>query len=167
MDKPFASKPIPDTIFDPNFQLAFWHHAAAQPNGCWKWLGSTNAKGYGTIGHGYGTFRAHRIAWALGNGDTESLNGMVVEHTCHNPSCVRPAHLRRSTQKENLERSSHDGRLANKVRYDVRKLNAEQATALRQDYRSGSTYDALVREYGISRRAAFDVIHRKTYKDVA
>ena len=44
---------------------------------------------------------AYRYAYALENGPIPE--GMVIDHKCHNPSCVRPTHLRLATQKQNME----------------------------------------------------------------
>lgn len=44
---------------------------------------------------------AHRFSWSLANG--EIPEGMVIDHICHTPACVRPDHLRLATPKQNLE----------------------------------------------------------------
>lgn len=73
---------------------------------CWNWTGAKN-QGYGvfsgasTLETGRKFIRAHRYAWEAENGPI--AEGYVLDHMCHNPSCVRPTHLREVTHKGNLE----------------------------------------------------------------
>jgi hypothetical protein len=44
---------------------------------------------------------AHRLSWELaGNSIPE---GMHIDHACRNRACVKPAHLRVTTQYENMQ----------------------------------------------------------------
>lgn len=73
--------------------------------GCWEWTAGKNAYGYGrlqvlTRGKARALL-AHRVAYELLVG--EIPEGLGLDHMCHNPGCVNPAHLRPVTAKENLE----------------------------------------------------------------
>ena len=69
---------------------------------CWEWSGCKTAKhGYGRIMIWGKDHMAHRVAYLLANG--EIPNGLVIDHICHNPPCVNPAHLRAVTVKQNTE----------------------------------------------------------------
>jgi hypothetical protein len=74
---------------------------------CWNWTGCKTAQGYGRIG-AYGTVKvAHRISYEFA---MEPIpEGMVIDHICHNESCVRPSHLRACTQKQNNEHKAQEG----------------------------------------------------------
>lgn len=79
-------------------------------NTCIEGVGATNAYGYhiATIRVGarrYGVL-AHRFA-------VDVPQGMVVRHTCDNPGCVNPEHLRIGTQADNLRDASERGRVRN------------------------------------------------------
>lgn len=68
---------------------------------CWNWTAFKNEKGYGSF-YFEGKMRAaHRFAFQRANGPIPA--GMVVDHICQNPGCVRPAHLRLATTKQNAE----------------------------------------------------------------
>ena len=60
---------------------------------------------------GYGRFRgkaAHRWAYATYVG--EIPEGLSVLHSCDNPPCVNPAHLRVGTQQDNVNDMWNRGR---------------------------------------------------------
>lgn len=66
---------------------------------CWIWTGGRMGN-YGTFGHGQ---YAHRVAFERANGPIPA--GMLVDHICHVPLCVNPAHLRLATPQQNAMNS--------------------------------------------------------------
>lgn len=68
---------------------------------CWTWTANKSPDGYGRFWAGGKLHQAHRISyeWEFG----AIAGGMVIDHECHNRSCVRPDHLRQATQKQNME----------------------------------------------------------------
>lgn len=58
---------------------------------CWPWTGARDRYGYGMFKLGaHLRMGAHRIAYALGNGEPGALH---VLHRCDNPTCCNPGHL--------------------------------------------------------------------------
>jgi hypothetical protein len=72
-------------------------------NGCWLWQGAVNNKGYGTFNAiGRRKEYAHRWSWEFLNGPVPV--GLELDHLCHQPLCVNPAHLEPVTPAENKRR---------------------------------------------------------------
>jgi len=91
----------------------FWDNVSI-PYGtcnCWDWLGTTNNKGYGTMGIKKHQYLAHRISWVLHFG--EIPKGLIVCHNCDNPLCIDPYHLFLGTEKDNTKDAVDKGRLDN------------------------------------------------------
>lgn len=87
---------------------------------CWLWNKSTVKDGYGKMrriinGKQLPIF-VHRLSWYTQFG--EIPDGMVVDHTCHNPAtcaggptcehrrCINPNHMRLTTMKDNISKGS-------------------------------------------------------------
>jgi len=68
---------------------------------CWVWTASTDTDGYGKVRINNKMVRAHRVAYELAYGPIPE--GLIIDHRCHNPACVRPDHLRLATSKQNQE----------------------------------------------------------------
>ena len=72
---------------------------------CWPWIGNKDRDGYGRFRmRAHGIQRAHRAVFAL-RGE-KIAQGLVVDHICHNRSCVNPAHLRIVTPIQNTLENS-------------------------------------------------------------
>jgi hypothetical protein len=78
----------------------FWR-MVAKSESCWKWTGSVSELGYATVKRNGKTMMAHRYAWIISG--NEIPEGKVLDHLCHNRSCVRPDHLRVVTQAQNSQ----------------------------------------------------------------
>lgn len=65
--------------------------------GCWVWTGHKDSRGYGQIKINGRAYWAHRVAYALFRHSFPA--GYEIDHTCRNPSCCNPDHLRRITPK--------------------------------------------------------------------
>lgn len=99
---------------------------------CWTWSEGLFSDGYGQFWF-QGMHRgAHRMAYIFENGDP---GDMVVDHMCHNVTCVRPEHLRAVKVWENASNYGPNASRPN-------------VTGFRGVSRSGSRYKALVKVNG-------------------
>lgn len=120
----------------------------SRPDECWRWIGATfDERGYGVFTLKRKAVRAHRFAYYVAHGDPMPP-GMVVMHTCDNPSCVRPDHLVLGTQLDNVQDRQAKGRQATWRTHPRAKLTAEQVSAIRMDERGQRTIAA---DYMVSR----------------
>lgn len=89
----------------------FWDKVAwigAGDDDCWLFMGSINAKRYGSFRFRGKTSAAHRVAWILTHGDPASE--LHVLHHCDMPQCVNPAHLYLGTNQDNVNDRERRGR---------------------------------------------------------
>ena len=94
------------------WQFRFWQHVRVRSNGCWQWVGSREAKGYGRFWLNGKHRKAHRVAYELMVGPIPA--GYTIDHLCRNRDCVRPSHLDPVTNRENVLRG--EGVTANHAR---------------------------------------------------
>ena len=115
-------------------------------SGCWEWLGCTDKDGYGRIcateNKRKKEWFAHR--WFFTQYKTEIPKGLLVCHSCDNPSCVNPDHLWLGTNKDNMIDKVNKGR-------GYSKLNSRVVKEIREKYSTGNfSQRALAKEYNLS-----------------
>jgi DNA-binding CsgD family transcriptional regulator len=81
---------------------------------CWLWEGRRDRKGYGVVDLDGRTWRAHRKVFEHFHGSIP--DGLLILHSCDNPPCVNPAHLRAGTHGENMKDRTERGRSAQQQR---------------------------------------------------
>ena len=132
----------------------FWEHATPT-EGCWEWAGSLDQDGYGCLFvtvDGQLVQRAHRAAWALFRGPIP--HGALVRHTCDNPPCCNPDHLRLGTHQDNSDDKVARRRQASGKQLPYTRLTDEQVREIRSAYRvikRKSNATELAETYQVSR----------------
>jgi hypothetical protein len=75
---------------------------------CWPWNGTRNLAGYGRFWLDGSRHGAHRISVLIAT--RKWAGGLFVLHSCDNPPCCNPAHLRIGTAADNAQDASSRGR---------------------------------------------------------
>lgn len=87
----------------------FWDKVKkGEPDECWEWIAGKNPSGYGKIQMKGDAVGAHRVSYELHHGAIPE--GLMVLHSCDNPACVNPAHLRVGTPLDNMQDKMMRGR---------------------------------------------------------
>jgi hypothetical protein len=131
----------------------------------------------------------HRLVYELETG-SELRSGDIVMHTCDNPSCCNPRHLKVGTQLDNVRDRDAKGRTHRGLKparrgkatgddNGMRKfpgilsgekngralITDEQAEAIKAEYAAGGiSYAALGARYGVSKSCVFAVVAGVNWK---
>ena len=140
----------------------FWSKVDKQDE-CWIWIAAINMFGYGHFAIERKIYKAHRVAYMIKHGDIP--DGMYILHSCDNPACVNPEHLRVGTQKDNIMdrtiRGRHNPTSGTKNAWA--KLTEKDVLQIR-----GSNLSALELSelYGISRSNIYNILGRRTWTHI-
>lgn len=146
----------------------FWAHVATG-DGCWEWTRARNRRGYGVVNLQSGQVKAHRLAWELTNGPIPA--GRYVLHSCDNPPCVRPDHLRIGSLADNNRDARERGHHFSPFRgQDQRgalnhyaRLTEEQVAEIRALYASGVFQRLIAARFGITQSNVSHIVRGKTW----
>lgn len=125
--------------------------------GCWEWTGAKTPRGYGKIRRDRSIVSAHRASFELFIGRVP--DGLLVLHSCDNPSCVNPEHLHLGTALDNTREMYERGRNKNGhyrnhprgVRHhrSVAKLTVDQVFQIRQLLNGGAKQKDVALRFGV------------------
>ena len=143
----------------------FQYVSKKDEDSCWEWLGTKNEDGYGAFLYNGKMIGSHRVSWLLFNKEIEK--DKIVLHTCNNPSCVNPNHLRLGTQKENVQQMFSENRdnHARGENVKVSKLKKNEPDEIRKKYENGKNMVILAKEYNVSCTCISNIISNKTWKN--
>lgn len=150
----------------------FWSKVdkSSHPQGCWIWTATKNNKGYGLFRPGglANKEAAHRLSFEAVNGRIP--RGRWILHSCDNPACVNPRHLRIGTPKENVADMDKRGRRVKAPRPGESNSNAfmteQDVGALRRDYINGADLEQIAARYSISPNSLADYTTGRSWQHI-
>lgn len=146
----------------------FWASVCKGPD-CWIWTGYKR-NGYGSLWLDGRNEYAHRLSFLIHFGAVRK--GKEVLHSCDVPSCVRPEHLFKGTQIDNIADMRAKGRGKNPPvhtgeRHHMVTLTDAQVRNMRRDHQKGLlTQRALASRYGVRQSTVWRIVHGVTRKAI-
>lgn len=135
-----------------------------EPGACWEWTGARDADGYGQlhmhVGDRKRTLKAHRVAFVIKHGQLESRD--CVLHSCHNPACCNPDHLRIGTHARNMRDRREAGRYG---RPHQSRLTKAEVVRMRERYAEVRNIKDVAAEFGRTRSCVGRVVHGRVWRD--
>ena len=120
--------------------------------GCWMWQRYTDPKGYARMSVGGKRPLAHRVFYERANGPIP--DGMEIDHTCNNSSCVNPEHMVPRTPSEHKQRHDFDYLSPDAIR-EIKALFPAETQA------------AIARRFNIDPSTVSRIVRGETWVDVA
>ena len=128
----------------------FWRRVEKRDDAeCWPWIGFRHISGYGHFKHQGGTYKSHRVAYALTFGGIEwstgkqGARGLLVLHRCDNRCCCNPAHLFLGSQHDNVMDASRKRRFHQGREHYLAKLTDENVAEIKR-----MEYDGIIKRRG-------------------
>lgn len=139
--------PNPDPLYaDATSVSRFWRLVRlGDDDECWPWLGDTDDDGYGVFFFRGKKAGAHEYALSFTTGERR-LPGLDTCHSCDNPPCCNPAHLRFGTRLSNVRDAVERGR----VRNGSTVLTDGDVVLIRERREAGARQKDLAEQFGIT-----------------
>jgi len=166
----------------PNTETDVWRFIdRREDDDCWPWTGARDRDGYGVFKLRMVQHRAHRIVCAEVHGAPPAGRDKAI-HSCDNPSCCNPRHLRWATIADNNRERDERGRVASGNRNAARlypdrwrrgeghgnaRLTDAQVREIRAAAAGGAALIDLARMNGVSDATIARVVKRTAWKHVA
>lgn len=141
----------PDAVGEP-----FRGRFIVTDRGCWEWSGTRRSDGYGRVTVNSRDTLAHRAMWEEVHRKIIP-SGLHVLHSCDNPPCVNPAHLKLGTPLQNTRDMSVKLRGHHKLTYD----QADEIRGLR--FERKTPFRTLAVTYGVTHKTIMRICRNEIY----
>src|SRR5574337_145607 len=129
---------------------------------------NVHRQGYAFIRYAGRKELGHRVAYAIYAGvPMVAIRSLDVLHSCDNPRCVNPKHLRTGTHQDNMDDKVRRGRQPRGVDIANAKLTDAQVAEIRARYRPRCKHNgarALGREFGLTHPNILAVVKGVSYR---
>jgi len=138
----------------------FWasvDHGA--PDECWPWAAYADDDGYGRFFFEGRMRPAHELALTFTTGEKRHPD-LDTCHSCNNPPCCNPAHLRFGTRASNVA----DALAAGTHRAGPGKLTPEIVRVIRERRALGAQQQTLADQYGVTNGLISQIVRGLRWK---
>lgn len=142
-------------------EARFWSYVQ-KTDGCWLWTGY-KLHAYGAITIAHTPVLAHRYSFFLHNGYWPKP---MCLHSCDNPPCVNPKHLREGTHDDNMADRADRDRTTKGSGVTLAKLTETDVQDIRRSLNSGERRINLVRKYKVHSSTIDSIRKGRTWKHV-
>jgi hypothetical protein len=119
-------------------------------NECWIWTASTNKDGYGQFSINGKQIRSHRFSYECYNGPIPNGFRLLIRHSCDNPACVSPYHLKIGSYQDNSDDAVDRNRICCGENSPLSKLTEENVKdILNSLYENNINYKELSKIYNV------------------
>lgn len=142
-----------------------WHRIANNTESddqCLVWRLHRDTNGYGHIRIDGKTELVHRAAFYAFSGYMPE----VVQHTCDNPSCVNPLHLRAGTHSSNVQDRVNKNRSAKGSANGRAKLTEAHVRHIVRHLNYGASIPFLAGCYGVSTKTIRNIRDGRTWRHI-
>lgn len=127
---------------------------------CWEWKGYRDDDGYGIFQWQGKREGAHALALSFSTGE-KRLPNQDTRHSCDNPPCVNPQHLKFGSRLENVRDMHERGRA-----FRQGKLIDSQIVEIRERRAAGARQMDLANQYGVSEGQISMIVRGKRWPSV-
>jgi hypothetical protein len=132
------------------------------PTGCMEWSMCRSVQGYGFVQVKGKNLKSHRLSLERQLGRPISPT-MSVLHSCNNPPCCNPEHLREGTHQENMDDKLRSGRQPRGETNGRAKLTLTQVEEIKANV-NGLTQYQLADLYGVKRPCIWKIQRGKLWR---
>ena len=149
---------------------AIWETIEKPDVGCWNWTEKLDRSGYGRMAVRYPNWHeelCHRLSWVFHRGLIPT--GVMVCHSCDNPSCVRPDHLFLGTAADNMHDMFNKGRRRPRSgeTHPKAKLANADVQSIRALLRDGYGLRVIGKRFGVTHKTIMSIRDGHTWKELA
>lgn len=137
---------------------------------CWEWLAGRyvekNGKpSYGVVTHEGRSYPAHRFAWFVHHGKWPA-KGKQILHSCHNPVCCNPDHLREGTNQQNIQDRQDSGRQTRGSAVHTAKLTEEIVVGILVDLKNEVPLKDIAERTGVKKQTISHIKAGRRWKHI-
>lgn len=130
---------------------------------CVIWPFRLSSAGYATVMIGEKNRQvSHLVLEAHGQTRPPRPNNFAL-HSCDNPACINPHHLRWGSARDNSNDAIERDRMRKGETNGAHRLTADDVLQIRRQLAQGAAKRALARQYGVDQKSIHNIARRTTW----